>query len=692
MAATGILSTAASGDANTQRNWGANADLNKQIAANTGYTGDFGGGKYAAWKAQQQAAGKVVNEGNLIQSPQTSPVQVPQINGLGYSPAPTSTGILGQAQTSPVSAPPGGWGTPKMPSTSPVAAPPGGWQQPASQAPALGTAKTTGGSTSFNENAAPQKVQQQAQPQNKAMAQIGNYQVPEDQLFNTLSQRYGYNGGKDVGSIVDWVNTTGSKAGFSYANLQGLAQQLSLQNQQAQSASQEEVHGLGGIPAPNDTGTFPSAPGSTGILGQAQTSPVAAPPGGWETTQNPYMPPTPQPVAATPTATTYQAAQLGNPSQWNIDAQQTAAGQLDQLLRNDSPFIQQARARAMQAANGRGLLNSSLAATAGESAAYDAALPLAQADAATYAKAASYNTDMGNQFAVQNAGFQNQAGQFNAGAQNTLTGQKLSADTSKYTADLGAQTQWAQAQLAAQTQANDLAGRIAMNNASITSNQLMQAKDILSKEGINTANLSAQQILAGINNLSAQQIARMNNESQQAVAQIQAQVSAANNAASNATQLAAQASANATSTANTAANIAAEKAKNEANLAANKEQNAASLAAQKANNEAQILANSKSNYNTYVANAENNMKTRIQNIQNNPNLTQEQKNQQIDAEHTDFQNGVNTQFKIYELPGSPQNYNFATLYKAPDPNAKPAPAPPENPAWAPGYGGGGGAP
>lgn len=59
----------------------------------------------------------------------------------------------------------------------------------------------------------------------------------------------------------------------------------------------------------------------------------------------------------------------------------TVQGQLDGLMKSDAPFLQQARTRATQAANQRGLVNSSMAVSAGEAAAYDAALPVAAKDA-----------------------------------------------------------------------------------------------------------------------------------------------------------------------------------------------------------------------------------------------------------------------------------------------------------------------
>ncbi len=93
----------------------------------------------------------------------------------------------------------------------------------------------------------------------------------------------------------------------------------------------------------------------------------------------------------------------------DVDAPtETVAGQMDALLKSGSPYIERAKAGAAQTANARGLLNSSMAAGAGEAAAIDAALPIASADAAAYGTAAR-----------ENQGYTNTAGQFNAAARNT---------------------------------------------------------------------------------------------------------------------------------------------------------------------------------------------------------------------------------------------------------------------------------
>lgn len=74
----------------------------------------------------------------------------------------------------------------------------------------------------------------------------------------------------------------------------------------------------------------------------------------------------------------------------------TVAGQLDSLLKSDSPYIKEARRSALEMSAGRGLQNTSIAAGSGERAAIQSGLPIAQQDAGTYA-----SSDLATQGAVQ---------------------------------------------------------------------------------------------------------------------------------------------------------------------------------------------------------------------------------------------------------------------------------------------------
>ena len=144
----------------------------------------------------------------------------------------------------------------------------------------------------------------------------------------------------------------------------------------------------------------------------------------WDAATNSWTVPAGATLSSTG-ASTYTPYVLGNPTQVNVNAPQTVAGQLANIDNPNSPLVQAARTQALQQANASGLLNSTMAITAGDTAAYNASLPVAEQDATTYNNDAVTNASADNQFAVDNQNAINAASQFNANAQNTLNGQKM---------------------------------------------------------------------------------------------------------------------------------------------------------------------------------------------------------------------------------------------------------------------------
>ncbi len=118
-----------------------------------------------------------------------------------------------------------------------------------------------------------------------------------------------------------------------------------------------------------------------------------------------------------------------DPTKWNVDRPQTVAGQVEDITTSGSPLMQRAETRANLQSNKRGLLNSSMALQAGQAALYDAALPIAQADAQTNAQSANFNAnasntasqftaEAGNRQALANQDATNRASEFGASATN----------------------------------------------------------------------------------------------------------------------------------------------------------------------------------------------------------------------------------------------------------------------------------
>ena len=144
----------------------------------------------------------------------------------------------------------------------------------------------------------------------------------------------------------------------------------------------------------------------------------------------------------------------------------TVQGQLDSFLGSGSPVMERARAGAMQQANSRGLINSTMAAQAGEAAALDVAVPVAQADANIYNQVAGQNQQFKNQAASQNAQLGTQVNMANADAENRAASQN---------AQLGTQTNMANADAAnkAAAQGAQLGTQTSQINAELTLKEQM---------------------------------------------------------------------------------------------------------------------------------------------------------------------------------------------------------------------------
>lgn len=200
------------------------------------------------------------------------------------------------------------------------------------------------------------------------------------------------------------------------------------------------------------------------------------------------------------TATGYDAAQAKG-TEWNVDSNQTVAGQLAKVTKDDSPVLQQARTSGLQTAASRGLVNSSIGVGAAEGAVLDRALQIATPDASTYANAGKYNADVANNMALANQGATNTAQQFTAGSKNqqtlanqSATNQQLQQDTqnkqqaslagydaavkaalTNYDGALKVSMQNADAQTKVQLQSIDSQTRIGLGNIEANYKTLMQA-------------------------------------------------------------------------------------------------------------------------------------------------------------------------------------------------------------------------
>lgn len=152
-------------------------------------------------------------------------------------------------------------------------------------------------------------------------------------------------------------------------------------------------------------------------------------------------------------ATNYQGTGY-DATNWNVDSPQTVQGQIQGIIANNSPLMQMAKTTSLQNMNGRGLLNSSMAIGEGQKAVYQAALPIAQQDAQTFAQSNQFNANAANTAAQFGASAKNQSDQFNAQT-NTQTSQfNTAADNQANQFNAQNQTQVSTQNAASANQAN----------------------------------------------------------------------------------------------------------------------------------------------------------------------------------------------------------------------------------------------
>lgn len=118
---------------------------------------------------------------------------------------------------------------------------------------------------------------------------------------------------------------------------------------------------------------------------------------------------------------------------WNVTSPQTVQGQTAGIIAAESPLMQQARGRAMQQMNERGLINSSLAAQAAQDAVMDRAIQIGSQDASTNASSAQFNANQQNAW---NLAQQQMEYQRWALMQNFENQKQLQEVESKYSAQL----------------------------------------------------------------------------------------------------------------------------------------------------------------------------------------------------------------------------------------------------------------
>lgn len=190
-------------------------------------------------------------------------------------------------------------------------------------------------------------------------------------------------------------------------------------------------------------------------------------------------------TATNANATTYDAATH------NANGGGYVQERMNSLLDENSDYIQLNRNQALQSMNGRGLLNSSMAAGAGQMAAIQSALPIAQQDAQTFNQVGMFNVGQTNAASADNAAAKNQIELSNQAAQNNAASDFANAQNQ--TEQFNANTQ----------QQQNLANQQAQNQASQFG---AQAANDFAARNMDAINRSAADFAAATNAASMQNV------------------------------------------------------------------------------------------------------------------------------------------------------------------------------------------
>tara|TARA_R110002020_G_scaffold193584_2_gene394114 strand:- start:1950 stop:3005 length:1056 start_codon:yes stop_codon:yes gene_type:complete len=177
------------------------------------------------------------------------------------------------------------------------------------------------------------------------------------------------------------------------------------------------------------TPTPPTASPTESPTASPTESPTASPTDGSDANPPPEYTPPPPEAAVDKVGQAQDAVsgmpKLGDPSkipapsQRTVNVQELVEYRISKMLEDDNPYLQASVTRAKQLANQSGMLNTSIAASAGVDAAIKSVLPIAQQDAATLHGQALENQRAVNEFLMQDYMTRNQFKLTEFGYKNT---------------------------------------------------------------------------------------------------------------------------------------------------------------------------------------------------------------------------------------------------------------------------------
>ena len=222
----------------------------------------------------------------------------------------------------------------------------------------------------------------------------------------------------------------------------------------------------------------------------------------------------------------FQQPAQATTTEWKPDANSTVAGQFNGLIKTGSPLMDQATTAAKQGSAQRGLLNSTMAITAGQDAAYRAALPIAQQDANTFASAGQFNAGAANTTSQFNAGATNEVGMQREGfaQQDKLQAGDFAQQNKTQAADLASRYDLANmdVQSRAALQQADAANQMKLQQANAELQKGLAATDAAVKQSMQVYDAQVKQAMQGLDNQSKLQLATLDAENRTALMAVEA--------------------------------------------------------------------------------------------------------------------------------------------------------------------------
>jgi hypothetical protein len=201
---------------------------------------------------------------------------------------------------------------------------------------------------------------------------------------------------------------------------------------------------------------------------------------------SPQAPPNLMPQLPAPPGVTTKAAPVNA-----VQGKETTAGQVNELLGAESPYVDARRQSALRYAASRGMQNSSLAAQAGEQAAIEAVLPIASETAGAYERRELMGSEIGAQERMQEAGFGHQKELQQAGFGHDTAMQAREIENSRWLSQFDAQTQ-------EKLLGMDIGARERMQQAGFGHAEVMQSREIENSRWLSQFDAQTQEKLLGM--------------------------------------------------------------------------------------------------------------------------------------------------------------------------------------------------